>query len=122
LSVDIRYGPVTKLGTRISIPIATEVQCLHYRRKDALAKYGKPEIFNTDHPSRGLQANPCRAAGSQFTSFDFTGILARADRSGSVCLNSLVEFYKWISALLLCGNRDWLLPVEVNLIGCLPVK
>jgi len=32
----------------------------------ALAKYGTPEIFNTDQ-------------GSQFTSFDFTGVLAQAD-------------------------------------------
>jgi len=34
--------------------------------EEALAKYGKPEIFNTDQ-------------GSQFTSFDFTGVLAQAD-------------------------------------------
>jgi len=34
--------------------------------EEALAKYGKPEIFNTDQ-------------GSQFTSFEFTGVLARAD-------------------------------------------
>ena len=32
---------------------------------DALAQYGKPEIFNTDQ-------------GSQFTSFDFTGALKNA--------------------------------------------
>jgi putative transposase len=34
--------------------------------EEALTKYGKPEIFNTDQ-------------GSQFTSFDFTGVLSRAD-------------------------------------------
>jgi putative transposase len=33
---------------------------------EALARYGKPEIFNTDQ-------------GSQFTSFDFTGILKNAE-------------------------------------------
>ena len=34
--------------------------------KEALARYGKPEIFNTDQ-------------GSQFTSFDFTGVLRGAE-------------------------------------------
>ncbi len=34
--------------------------------KEALSRYGKPEIFNTDQ-------------GSQFTSFDFTGVLKDAD-------------------------------------------
>jgi putative transposase len=34
--------------------------------KDALARYGRPEIFNTDQ-------------GSQFTSFEFTGVLKRAE-------------------------------------------
>jgi putative transposase len=34
--------------------------------EEALARYGKPEIFNTDQ-------------GSQFTSGDFTGVLARAE-------------------------------------------
>ncbi len=34
--------------------------------KDALARYGKPRIFNTDQ-------------GSQFTSFDFTGVLKDAE-------------------------------------------
>ncbi len=33
---------------------------------EALTKYGKPEIFNTDQ-------------GSQFTSFDFTGVLKKAE-------------------------------------------
>ena len=33
---------------------------------EALARYGKPEIFNTDQ-------------GSQFTSFDFTGLLKAAE-------------------------------------------
>ncbi len=33
---------------------------------EALSKYGKPQIFNTDQ-------------GSQFTSFDFTGILKGAE-------------------------------------------
>ena len=33
---------------------------------EALSKYGKPEIFNTDQ-------------GSQFTSFDFTGVLKKAE-------------------------------------------
>ena len=34
--------------------------------KEALARHGKPEIFNTDQ-------------GSQFTSFAFTGVLQAAD-------------------------------------------
>ena len=34
--------------------------------QEALARYGRPEIFNTDQ-------------GSQFTSFDFTGVLKEAD-------------------------------------------
>jgi putative transposase len=34
--------------------------------EEALARYGKPEIFNTDQ-------------GSQFTSADFTGVLIEAD-------------------------------------------
>ncbi|KKL85819.1 hypothetical protein LCGC14_1950910 [marine sediment metagenome] len=34
--------------------------------KDALDRYGSPDIFNTDQ-------------GSQFTSFDFTGVLGRAE-------------------------------------------
>ncbi len=34
--------------------------------RDALSKYGKPDIFNTDQ-------------GSQFTSFDFTGVLKGAE-------------------------------------------
>ena len=33
---------------------------------DVLARYGKPEIFNTDQ-------------GSQFTSFEFTGVLEAAE-------------------------------------------
>jgi len=43
------------------------------------AESGVPEIFNT--PSRGLQANPCRAVdqGSQFTSYEFTQVLKDAD-------------------------------------------
>ena len=38
------------------------VEALH----EAMARYGKPEIFNTDQ-------------GSQFTSLDFTGVLKDAD-------------------------------------------
>jgi putative transposase len=45
---------------------------------EALAKHGKPEIFNT--PSRGLKANHCRAMdqGSQFTSADWIEVLSDA--------------------------------------------
>jgi putative transposase len=48
------------LSHRVSITMEAEfcVEAL----KEALAKYGKPEIFNTDQ-------------GSQFTSIDFTGVL-----------------------------------------------
>lgn len=48
------------LSHRVSITMKAEfcVEAL----KEALAKYGKPEIFNTDQ-------------GSQFTSIDFTGVL-----------------------------------------------
>jgi len=30
---------------------------------EAMARYGKPGIMDSDHPSHGLQANHCRAAG-----------------------------------------------------------
>ena len=41
---------------------------------DALARYGRPEIFNTD------QSLPrARPGGSQFTSHEFTGVLKDAD-------------------------------------------
>ncbi len=39
---------------------------LHRSGRDALARYGKPEIFNTDQ-------------GSQFTSIDFTAVLKKAE-------------------------------------------
>jgi putative transposase len=39
--------------------------------RDALGRYGKPEIFNTDR-------------GSQFTSFDFTGVLKSAEVTISI--------------------------------------
>jgi len=44
--------------------------------KEALAKHGTPEIFNT--PSHGLQANHCRAMdqGSQFTSGGWMDVLS----------------------------------------------
>lgn len=50
------------LAWRVSITMETEfcVEAL----EDALARYGKPEIFNTDQ-------------GSQFTSMAFTGVLLR---------------------------------------------
>ena len=48
------------LSHRVSITMEAEF-CVEALR-EALAKYGKPEIFNTDQ-------------GSQFTSIDFTGVL-----------------------------------------------
>jgi putative transposase len=50
------------LSWRLSITMDT-VFCLD-AVEEALARYGKPDIFNTDQ-------------GSQFTSVDFTGLLAR---------------------------------------------
>lgn len=50
------------LAWRLSITMETDF-CLD-AVEEALAKYGKPEIFNTDQ-------------GSQFTSADFTGLLTR---------------------------------------------
>ncbi|BDV33920.1 transposase (plasmid) [Methylocystis iwaonis] len=57
------------LSHRVSITMEAEfcVEAL----KEALAKYGKPEIFNTDQ-------------GSQFTSLDFTGVLLDAKISISM--------------------------------------
>jgi putative transposase len=40
--------------------------------EDALARHGKPEVFNTDQ-------------GSQFTGSAFTGVLANNDRTRSQC-------------------------------------
>jgi putative transposase len=50
------------LAWRVSITLTTDfcVEAL----EEALARFGKPEIFNTDQ-------------GSQFTSTDFTGVLIR---------------------------------------------
>jgi putative transposase len=70
------------LSHRVSITMEAEfcVEAL----KEALAKYGKPEIFNTDQ-------------GSQFTSLDFTGVLLNAkiaismDGKGSWRDNVFVE-------------------------------
>jgi putative transposase len=50
------------LSHRVSITMEAEF-CIE-ALEEALAKHGKPEIFNTDQ-------------GSQFTSVDFTGVLAR---------------------------------------------
>ena len=52
---------------------------------DALARYGRPEIFNTDQ-------------GSQFTSLDFTGVLRDAGVAFSMdgrgrCMDNLPRTY-----------------------------
>jgi len=57
------------LSHRVSITMEAEF-CVE-AVKEALAKYGKPEIFNTDQ-------------GSQFTSLDFTGVLLDAKVSISM--------------------------------------
>jgi putative transposase len=57
------------LSHRVSITMEAEF-CVEALR-EALAKYGKPEIFNTDQ-------------GSQFTSIDFTGVLLDAKVSISM--------------------------------------
>jgi len=55
---------------------------------DALARYGRPETFNTDQ-------------GRQFTSFDFTGVLRGAgvsisvDRRGRCMDNIFIERLRW---------------------------
>ncbi len=67
------------LAWRVSITLATDfcVEAL----EEALTRFGKPEIFNTDQ-------------GSQFTSTEFTGVLQREriaismDRGGSEKLHS----------------------------------
>ena len=56
---------------------------------DALARYGKPKIFNTDQ-------------GSQFTSFDFTGLLKDAEISISMdgrgrCMDNIFIERLWRS-------------------------
>ena len=63
------------LAWKLSITLETEF-CLE-AVEEALAHYGKPEIFNTDQ-------------GSQFTSIAFTGLLLKNEikvSAGSVCLN-----------------------------------
>ena len=45
---------------------------------DALARYGRPEIFNTDHPVMVCTQTIVGQRGSQFTSATFTGALAGA--------------------------------------------
>lgn len=57
---------------------AGEAGCCVEALKDALAKYGPPEIFKS--PLVHCVAIPCRAVdqGSQFTSTDFTGVLRDA--------------------------------------------
>ncbi len=45
---------------------------------EALSKYGKPEIFNTDQ-------------GSQFTSYDFTGVLKAAEITISMPLGDCMQ-------------------------------
>lgn len=60
-------------GTESAAP-AVDVKALHAKigeltLEDALATYGKPDIFNTDQ-------------GSQFTGAAFTGVLAANDTSG----------------------------------------
>jgi putative transposase len=57
--------------------------------KDALAQYGRPEIFNTDQ-------------GSQFTSLDFTGVLKDADVAVSMdgrgrCMDNIFIERLWRS-------------------------
>ena len=45
-----------------------------------MAKYGTPEIFNTDHPSHGLQGQTTAGQrDSQFTSYEFTQVLKDAE-------------------------------------------
>ena len=56
---------------------------------EALSRYGKPEIFNTDQ-------------GSQFTSFDFTGVLKSADVATSMdgrgrCMDNIFIERLWRS-------------------------
>jgi putative transposase len=57
--------------------------------KDALARYGRPEIFNTDQ-------------GSQFTSFEFTGVLKGAEITVSMdgrgrCMDNIFIERLWRS-------------------------
>lgn len=52
------------LAWRMSITLAEDF-CIE-ALEEALARFGKPEIFNTDQ-------------GSQFTSIDFTGVLKREE-------------------------------------------
>ena len=48
--------------------------------QEALARYGRPEIFNSEQDRRVSGAAKARAAqGSQFTSCDFTGALKDTD-------------------------------------------
>ena len=67
----------------------------------AIWRRGKPDalLHHSDHPSRGLKANRCRAMGSQYSSEQFrslmadNGVTCSMSRSGNVWDNAAMESF-----------------------------
>jgi putative transposase len=83
--------------------------------KMAIALRSPPKgcIFHSDRPSHGLQANRCRATGSQYCSHDYQKILREhgfkvsMSGKGNCYDNAAVEtFFKTIKAELI-WRRSW---------------
>ena len=69
--------------------------------EEALSKYGAPAIFNSERRAPLVRAT-ARTQGSQFTSFDFTGVLGRAGVTISMdgrgrCLDNIFIERLWRS-------------------------
>ncbi len=68
---------------------------------DALARYGRPEIFNSERGAPLVRAT-ARTQGSPFTSLDFTGVLKDADVAismdgGGRCMDNIFIERLWRS-------------------------
>jgi putative transposase len=89
----------------------------------ALRRPPKGCIHHTDRPSHGLQANRCRATGSQYCSHDYQkilrnhGLVASMSGKGNCYDNAAVEsFFKSLKAEMVWRkNRQTRREVEVAL-------
>src|SRR6202040_2638847 len=84
---DVTYIPMAR-GWHGGCPTRSARSCVE-ALEEALARYGQPEIFNTDH-------------GNQFTSYDFTGTLKRHEISISMdgkgrCMDNIFVERLWRS-------------------------
>ena len=84
------------LSHRLSITMEAEfcVEAL----KEALAKYGKPEIFNTDHPSSTLPAGFSGPLGGSATEFQWLRYDLGADFP-DLCSHTRLQFYQLIDGI-----------------------